>query len=383
MEVQLPLNILPRRRADRFVEYYSYKGRTVFWDGKQIKCEHKRKRNRCKDCGGSQICEHNRRRSQCKDCGGSQICEHKRLRSQCKDCGGSQICEHKRLRSQCKDCGGSKICEHKRQRGGCKDCGGSQICEHKRQRGRCKDCGGSQICEHKRQRSRCKDCGGSQICEHKRQRRFCKDCDGSQICEHKRQRRFCKDCGGGSICEHNRIRSQCKDCSPYKVKEACFRKRDRYYKRRGVKPGDIQVKVWEQRMIDYLKETYPACELILGRSVGNSCTETGTHRYPDVQLWLGAFLIVFECDERAHRGESYTCDYRRMNEIAISVGSPVWFIRWNPHGSAKINEIETVVSDITSNEDIGWEHNKQFNVSYIGYTKRDELRNENRMIVAV
>jgi hypothetical protein len=32
-------------------------------------CEHNRKRNRCKDCGGASICEHNRKRSLCKDCG--------------------------------------------------------------------------------------------------------------------------------------------------------------------------------------------------------------------------------------------------------------------------------------------------------------------------
>ena len=67
-------------------------------------CEHKRRRSRCKDCGGSAICEHQRRRSSCKDCGGSGICEHQRRRSRCKDCGGSSICEHQRIRSTCKDC---------------------------------------------------------------------------------------------------------------------------------------------------------------------------------------------------------------------------------------------------------------------------------------
>ena len=86
------------------------------------KCEHGRQRNKCKDCGGSQICEHGRQRNTCKDCGGASICEHGRQRNTCKDCGGSQICEHGRLRSQCKDCGGSQICEHKRQRRQCQIC---------------------------------------------------------------------------------------------------------------------------------------------------------------------------------------------------------------------------------------------------------------------
>ena len=70
------------------------------------KCEHGRRRSRCKDCGGGSICEHGRRRNMCKDCGGSSICGHGRERSKCKDCGGSSICEHGRWRSTCKDCVG-------------------------------------------------------------------------------------------------------------------------------------------------------------------------------------------------------------------------------------------------------------------------------------
>jgi hypothetical protein len=122
------------------------------------KCEHKKQRSQCKDCGGSNICAHNRHRSICKECGGSSICEHKKRRSQCKDCGGVGICEHKKLRSTCKECGGGSICEHKRQRYSCKDCGGSGICEHNRHRSICKECGGGSICEHNRQCSQCKEC---------------------------------------------------------------------------------------------------------------------------------------------------------------------------------------------------------------------------------
>ena len=176
------------------------------------KCEHNRRRDKCKDCGGSQICEHNRQKSLCKDCGGSAICEHNRQKSLCKDCGGSAICEHNRQKSRCKDCGGSAICEHNREKSKCKDCGGSQICEHNRHKSVCKDCGGGSICEHNRIKSRCKDCGGGSICEHNREKSRCKDCGGSAICEHNRIKSKCKDCGGGSICEHNREKSKCKDC---------------------------------------------------------------------------------------------------------------------------------------------------------------------------
>ena len=103
-------------------------------------CEHGVKpRSRCKVCSA---CPHGLRRERCKECGGSQICEHGRIRSECKECGGSQICEHGRRHSQCKECDGASICEHGRVRSTCKECGGSQICEHGRQRSQCKECGG-------------------------------------------------------------------------------------------------------------------------------------------------------------------------------------------------------------------------------------------------
>lgn len=57
------------------------------------KCEHNRLRNKCKDCGGSQICQHNKQRSKCRDCGGSSICEHNRQRNYCKECN-NYYCEY-------------------------------------------------------------------------------------------------------------------------------------------------------------------------------------------------------------------------------------------------------------------------------------------------
>ena len=41
-----------------------------------ILCEHNKRRDRCKDCGGSQICEHNKNRLCCKTCNGNKYkCE--------------------------------------------------------------------------------------------------------------------------------------------------------------------------------------------------------------------------------------------------------------------------------------------------------------------
>ena len=67
-------------------------------------CQHGRRRNTCKECGGSGICQHGQRRSGCKECGGASICQHGRQRSGCKECGGSSICQHGRRRNRCKEC---------------------------------------------------------------------------------------------------------------------------------------------------------------------------------------------------------------------------------------------------------------------------------------
>jgi hypothetical protein len=49
-------------------------------------CQHQRRRDRCKECGGASICPHQRRKSTCKECGGASICQHQRIRSKCKEC---------------------------------------------------------------------------------------------------------------------------------------------------------------------------------------------------------------------------------------------------------------------------------------------------------
>lgn len=106
----------------------------------KYKCEHDRKRNECRDCGGSSFCSHNRQKHRCKECGGVSICEHDRQRNYCRECGGASICEHDRQRSTCRECGGVSICEHNKIRNQCKECGGTSICEHDRQRNYCKIC---------------------------------------------------------------------------------------------------------------------------------------------------------------------------------------------------------------------------------------------------
>ena len=122
-------------------------------------------------------------------------------------------CEHGKRKEICKECGGICICEHGRQKHNCKSCGGSQICIHNKQVQTCITCGGSSFCEHNKRKAVCVPCNGQQICDHGKVRSRCRDCDGSAFSEHKRIKYRCIDCKGSLICEHNKRKSVCSICS--------------------------------------------------------------------------------------------------------------------------------------------------------------------------
>ena len=88
----------------------------------KTQCEHGKRKDRCKLCGGNYFCEHDKRKYMCKQCGGNGICEHDKIKEVCKLCGGSQICEHDKRRNRCIQCGGSQICEHNKRKDNCKEC---------------------------------------------------------------------------------------------------------------------------------------------------------------------------------------------------------------------------------------------------------------------
>jgi hypothetical protein len=52
----------------------------------------------------------------------NSLCKHKRRRNSCKECRGSQICVHNRLRSSCIPCKGGGVCAHEKQRSVCRSC---------------------------------------------------------------------------------------------------------------------------------------------------------------------------------------------------------------------------------------------------------------------
>lgn len=72
------------------------------------------------------------------------------------------ICQHRRQRNKCRDCKGAGICTHGRQRNLCPACGGASICQHSRVRGRCPQC----PCNpHGVERAMCVDCLGADVCQ--------------------------------------------------------------------------------------------------------------------------------------------------------------------------------------------------------------------------
>ncbi|ARF11253.1 hypothetical protein Klosneuvirus_1_110 [Klosneuvirus KNV1] len=304
------------------------------------KCEHGRRRSRCKDCRGKSICEHGRRQIACKDCGGSQICKHNKFKSTCKECDGSGVCEHDKIRSYCKDCVGGGICDHDRVRTQCKDCNGSSFCIHSRKKIVCKDCNGNAICEHNKIKYACKDCNGSQICKHDIVRITCIKCNGSQICEHKKRRSICKECNGGSICGHGLRRQQCRICGPQlhpdnwcklckyvdttksQYKPYCF---NCYCALNPNVEIKRQFKLKEHHLRDSLKEYYPDIKMIFDKKIDEGCSL----RRPDVRIECLTHTIIIECDENKHNG--YSCENKRTMEIFQDLGNrPIVFLRFNP-----------------------------------------------------
>lgn len=65
-------------------------------------------------------CKHGKRKQMCRECGGSGICQHGKQRHHCRECGGSGFCVHGKRKARCKECGGISICEHGRQKGCCR-----------------------------------------------------------------------------------------------------------------------------------------------------------------------------------------------------------------------------------------------------------------------
>jgi hypothetical protein len=278
------------------------------------KCEHGKRKSRCKECGGSELCEHNNQKYQCKECGGSQICEHNIQKSGCKKCKGQGICEHNKRKEICKECDGSQICEHNKLRSICKDCDGSQICDHNVNKRYCKKCDGNGICEHDKQKHRCKECNGKSICEHNIEKRNCIKCKGKNICEHNKRKERCITCTPDS-------KAFCKSCRLFLVK-----KKTNFLCSYCNPDKPTRQKTKEIRVKTFLEENNYKFIYNKKCNLDNSCQTY----YPDFLIDCNTFFLIIECDEDAHNNYDKDCEKIRENNICFALGLPCVFIRFNP-----------------------------------------------------
>jgi hypothetical protein len=138
----------------------------------------------------------------------------------------------------------------------------------------------------------------------------------------------CKEHGNFKKTPHEFLRSSTRGCNRCKTCPICITSRtegkicescnERYHKTK------------EMQTVRFLEENIPDYELIHNRSVGKACTDTNTHRFPDILYPCLRCDVIVEVDENKHRGASYKCDRQRMYEIAGSLFRPCIFIRYNP-----------------------------------------------------
>lgn len=122
-KVLLPINKFTMKRDEKYLKMCNDCREKEKIYREKMKCEHGKRRCRCKECKGVSICEHNRERIDCRDCKGTNFCLHDKRKTQCRECDGSSFCkEHGCRKNMCKECKGVNICEHNKQKNECKKC---------------------------------------------------------------------------------------------------------------------------------------------------------------------------------------------------------------------------------------------------------------------
>ena len=290
------------------------------------KCEHGKRKELCRDCGGLSICIHSKQRAHCKECDGSAFCSHGKEKAYCRECGGSAFCKHDKIRTHCTECGGTVFCIHGKHKPRCKECGGSAICVHDKIKYRCRDCNGSAFCAHGKDKSRCKECGGSAFCEHNIRKEICKTCVGSAFCHHSKLKKFCKECGGSALCKT----PGCETIRNRKYDGHCLRC---FVHLHPDRPNTRNFKTKERSTIEFLQETFPHFTLVIDKKVEDGCSK----RRPDVLIDFGDQVLCIEVDENMHIRYDCSCENKRLMELSQDVGHrPLIFLRFNP--DAYINE---------------------------------------------
>lgn len=293
---------LPANKTDRIIGCkYLYNDEIRIWTGKILHCEHNKRLNRCRLCGGSEFCEHDKIKYKCIQCKGASICEHNILKNICTNCMGSGVCEHKKRKSQCVKCKGSYICIHNIVKNQCVKCHGKGICEHNKRKTQCKKCKGISICEHNKQITQCLECKGISICVHSKIKSRCIDCFSHP-------QNFCQ------LCTFIYVKNS--SYYPYCFKCYCYLHPDENIPRR--------FRIKENYINDFLKNYYP--DIVNNKTIASSCS---SGKRPDWYIELLTHTIIIECDEDQHN--NYSCENKRMMQLFTDLGDrPIVFIRFNP-----------------------------------------------------
>jgi hypothetical protein len=253
----------------------------------------------------------------------SRLCEHNKKKEYCRDCGGSQFCIHNKRKSRCIECDGSQICVHNKIKEICKECKGSSICKHNKRKSRCIECDGSQICVHNKRKEICKECKGSSICKHNINKHNCKECYGSSFCKHNKEKKRCKECGGSALCKSSwcEIGPKNKKYNGYCL--IC------YIHLFPDQPNSRNYKTKEKATTEFILEKFPieSYTWLTDKKIQDGCSR----KRPDLLLDLGYQVIIIEIDENQHTDYDCSCENKRLMELSQDVGHrPLVFIRFNP-----------------------------------------------------
>jgi len=230
-------------------------------------------------------------------------------------------CEHSRRKDRCRDCSPKNFCHHDRLINACKDCDGSWFCHHKIRKTRCRECGGSAYCCHDRRKSDCHECHGSAICPHDKRKDACHACYGNMFCKHDIWKSYCKTCGGGALCisdfcetsaRKNHHEGYCLQCYIQNFPDAIIVK---------------NYKTKEKSVTDFVKQQFSMYIWRCDKKVTNGFSK---HR-PDMLGDFNEYIIIIEIDEHKHQSYDNISEKKRLMKISEDLNHrPIVFIRFNP-----------------------------------------------------
>jgi hypothetical protein len=301
------------------------------------------------------------------------VCKHNRIPYQCVLCNGTSICVHKKRKNICRECDGSQLCEHGTIKGRCVKCGGKSICVHKTRKSRCKLCGGSELCLHKKLKYYCLECGGKAFCEHNIQKYSCVECNGGGTCKHKKRKQYCRECTEEVECEYcnkkflpNLLSAHLRIHKPCEIKgcPGLGSKRFNYilcYACGCENFGRTPQQRRQDKVFEFIEENFGNDYEIIFDDIlpDQKCSK----KRPDIQIIVNFRKIIIEIDENQHKATAYTCEAKRMSEIATSGEIlPCIFIRFNPDTWKNKNDEKKTVTLETRFNSLKKEINKWLNV---------------------